>query len=195
MNLFDLPSANVQSKSNEWYTSKPYIEAARTVMNGIDLDPASCELANRTVKANRYYTKDDNGLTLPWYGNVWLNPPYGRIYGTEGTTSFVSKLIQEYKQGTVQQAIILTMMGMYASWFFRLLEYLVCFLEEKPVFYRPDGTNGKLGFAACCTYLGPNESAFIEHFSKFGRIAKAVDTPKPKITPLSLWEVSHDNIS
>lgn len=177
-------------KSNEWYSPTKYVDAAREVMGAIDLDPASCEMANRTVKATRYYTQVDNGLIQPWYGRVWCNPPYGKIYGTEGTTSFVSKLIQEYKQGNIQQAIILTMMGMYANWFFRLLEYHVCFLEEKPIFYRPDGTNGKLGFAACCTYLGSNETKFIEVFSQFGRIAKAIDIPKPKITPLSLWEVS-----
>ena len=48
--------------SNEWYTPTQYVEAARRVLGGIDLDPASCEVANATVKATRYLTKDDDGL-------------------------------------------------------------------------------------------------------------------------------------
>lgn len=174
--------------TNEWYTPAKYIEAAREVMHGIDLDPASCELANQTVKAARYYTEQDNGLLQPWYGNIWLNPPYGRMYKNTGTTAFVSRLIRDYEQGNIQQAIILTMLGMYARWFFRLLDYPICYLEEKPIFYRPDGTNGKLGFAACCFYLGTNEQEFVKNFSPFGRVAKTIDTPAVAPVALDLWE-------
>jgi hypothetical protein len=40
----------------EWYTKPAYIEAARRVLGGIDLDPASCDLAQQTVKATAFYT-------------------------------------------------------------------------------------------------------------------------------------------
>lgn len=176
-----------KQKSNEWYTPARYIEAARAVMGGIDLDPASCELANHTVQATRYYSKEDDGLSKDWYGRVWLNPPYGRMYKGTGTTAFVTRLIEEYAKGTVEQAIILTMMGMYANWFFRLLQYPVCFLGQKPLFCLPDGTITKHGFAACCTYLGPHESRFIEVFSQFGTIAKRV-SPVMTHEPPRLWE-------
>ena len=65
-------------KSFEHYTPDDYVEAARYVLGRIDLDPASCALANQTVRAGRYYSKEDDGLQQPWFGNVYLNPPGDR---------------------------------------------------------------------------------------------------------------------
>lgn len=65
--------------SPEWYTPEPFVEAARRVMGAIDLDPASHEEANRTVKAAKYYTEAENGLMQEWRGRVFLNPPGGLV--------------------------------------------------------------------------------------------------------------------
>jgi ParB family chromosome partitioning protein len=55
--------AKTSSKTTDERYSPPWIvEGARTVMGSIDLDPASCELANTTVKANRYYSRNVDGL-------------------------------------------------------------------------------------------------------------------------------------
>jgi hypothetical protein len=65
--------------SPEWYTPAPIVEAARRVLGAIDLDPASHEEANRTVKAARYFTEADNGLVQEWEGRVFINPPGGLV--------------------------------------------------------------------------------------------------------------------
>jgi hypothetical protein len=75
--------------SPEWYTPSPFVEAAREVMGGIDLDPASHEEANGTVKAARYFTAKDDGLQQPWIGRVFLNPPGGLV------AEFWRKLMRE----------------------------------------------------------------------------------------------------
>ena len=62
------------SESAECYTPAPIMEAARQVMGRIDLDPASKPTANKTVGATRFYDRDENGLSMPWRGRVWLNP-------------------------------------------------------------------------------------------------------------------------
>ena len=44
-------------------------------MGEIDLDPASCAFpAQQVVRATTFYTKEQNGLTLPWRGRVRAEP-------------------------------------------------------------------------------------------------------------------------
>jgi hypothetical protein len=50
------------------------------VFGVFDLDPCSPTSNARTapVKAKVYYTEDDDGLSLPWFGVTFVNPPYNR---------------------------------------------------------------------------------------------------------------------
>lgn len=185
--LFDVP-AMPQDLRNEWYTPVRYI----------DLDPASCELANRTVKATRYYDAHTNGLDKPWHGNIWLNPPFGKVRNKSGIRIFTEKLIEEYRAGHIEQAVFLGTSDCDASWFHSLWDFLICFPDHNVYFNRPvdeDRTEKEARhghwFGTVFVYLGPNEATFIDEFSQFGTIAKRVSTPRTKPAPLSLWEVSN----
>jgi len=85
--------------SPEWYTPTGYVEAARRVMGRIDLDPASHEEANLTVKATTFYTAEDDGLHQPWHGRVFLNPPGGLV------PEFWYALMVAWAEGRIDQAI------------------------------------------------------------------------------------------
>ena len=73
MNLF---GEEPQPSRDDWYTPPPVVAAARPVMGGIDLDPASCAEANRVVRADTFWTATDSPLARDWFGRVWLNPPF-----------------------------------------------------------------------------------------------------------------------
>lgn len=165
-----------QSTSNEWYTPAVYIEAAREVMGSIDLDPASCAFANQMVKAARYYTIHDDGLLQDWHGNVWLNPPYGRLNGKSNQALWSQKLIAEHRTGRVRQALMLTNVATGTRWFSPLWDFPICFVVGRIQFY----TDGyKLGQGAthdnAIVYLGENDARFVEFFSQFGPIVRRVD--------------------
>ena len=43
-----------------------------------DLDVSSPEGGVDWIPADNYYTENDNGLEKPWFGKVWMNPPFSK---------------------------------------------------------------------------------------------------------------------
>ena len=75
--LFEVTAADVASTNDERYTPRWIFDAAGLTF---DLDvcaPVAPEF--RTCPARRYLTVLDDGLTAPWAGLVWMNPPYSNI--------------------------------------------------------------------------------------------------------------------
>jgi hypothetical protein len=77
LEVIKVPLGRHSSESSEHYTPSLLCEMARSVMGVIDLDPASCEEANRTVKARAFFSRAENGFTRAWNGRVFINPPGG----------------------------------------------------------------------------------------------------------------------
>lgn len=98
------------SKSSEWYTPKYIITDVKKVLGEIDLDPASNTTANSWICAKNIYTKEDDGYIKPWYGKIFLNPPYGQASkktGNYGSSAWLIKAWEEYTKGNVIDAIII----------------------------------------------------------------------------------------
>ena len=159
------PHVSFNSGENEWYTPLEYIEAAREVLGSIDLDPASSDIANQTVKATQYYTAEMDGLSLPWFGNVWINPPYS----SDLIGRFIDKMLEEC--GNIEQAIVLVNNATETQWFTKAIEITsaVCFPQGRVKFLDTNGNAiGAPLQGQALLYIGQNEHCFCTVFSRFG---------------------------
>lgn len=154
------------SETNEWYTPARYIEAARQVLGGIDVDPASCAVANTTVQAPVWYGKETNGLTHDWPGRVWLNPPYGGF-----SALFTARLVEQCRAGITTAAILLVNAhSTETAWFQPLWDCVLCFTDHRINFVSPDSAASGSTHGSVFAYLGPEPGRFREVFSRFGAI-------------------------
>ena len=155
------------SESDNWYTPKAYIAAAKKVLGEIDLDPASCKEANKVVRAKKFFDSDDDGLSRPWKGKVWLNPPYGK----KGP-QFVSKLITEYKDENVEEALLLVNSHCTdAKWFKPLFDYVLCFTGHRTQFWTPEKDSiGGSTHGSVIVYFGRRRDKFVKYFEPFGAV-------------------------
>ena len=70
------------------------------------LDPCATP---ENAKCQTFYTKEQNGLALPWEGAVFCNPPYGR-----GIGDWIRKAVLESQRGAV--VVCLTFVRSDTEW-------------------------------------------------------------------------------
>ena len=158
--------------NDEWYTQRQYILSAIAVMGGIDCDPASNDIAQNTVKATTYYTKETDGLSQYWFGRVWMNPPYS----SKLIQPFCQRLTDLYSICAVTEFITLTNNATETKWFDSLMSVAscVCLVKGRIRFVSPDGALGKTPLQGqCFIYAGENKDKFQTEFSKYGKVLHA----------------------
>lgn len=79
------------SERQDWGTPPEFIEWLAYEFGWMPTLDASA--SDHNAKAQDYYTIEHDGLGLPWYGDVWLNPPFGR----KELTSWLNKCREEYE--------------------------------------------------------------------------------------------------
>lgn len=181
--------------SSDWYTPSAYVDAAREVMGGIDVDPASHADANVTIKAPRFFAEEDNGLIRLWPGRVFLNPPGGKV------TEFWVKLMHEWEMRHTDQAIWIgySLEQLQTLQQVRVLktplDFPICIPSRRIAFVENEAkkairlakiraenaarwTRGEKlksekngpSHGNYVTYLGPNVEEFVRVFSPFGKV-------------------------
>jgi hypothetical protein len=164
------------SGDSEYFTPPRYVETVRNVLGEIDLDPASCADAQQTARARKYFTKADGALQRPWWGRVFLNPPFAR----ELIGPFVRKLLAEHSAGRVSEAILLVNSNTSARWFQQAARVAdaICFTDHNIAFIH--ATHGAMGRAAvgqAFFYFGPDVEKFARRFADVGFLALGLMNP------------------
>lgn len=151
--------------ADDFYTNEQVIECARSLYSGqIDLDPASHAIANRTVRAKRIFTREENGLNKPWAGNIWLNPPFSQW------ALWVDKFLAEWRSKRINQACILAATRTITAQYFSPLVVTadaVCIFRGRIPFWGGHATLSP-NDGHCVFYFGPNRDGFKSAFSPVG---------------------------
>jgi len=115
----DMTAIIHSSASTEWATPQWFVDrlAEEFAPGGFDLDPAARDWS---AKAPVYYSLDrgEDGLELPWFGNVWVNPPYGR--GKIGWR-WLSKMVHEVTEGAAELVVALMPARTDTAWWHELV--------------------------------------------------------------------------
>ncbi len=163
--LLDPRQLDAGDESDGWYTPPWIVEAAREVLGGIDMDPATCAAAQSIVKAGTWYTEAEDGLAHIWHGRLWLNPPYS------APTVWVRKAIQHYKAGDVPAALIITNSYTETGWWQDLAAVAtILFFRGRINFWHPEKTSTQNRTGQTMAYLGSDVDRFRAVFGRYGAI-------------------------
>lgn len=161
-----------------WLTPSHIIDDARAVMGGIELDPASCQVANDVIGAERFFDEAQDGLAQSWAcESLWCNPPYSK------NRLWVPRFVEAVSTGEAKQGILLVFANTDVKWFQPLWNLWVCFTRGRIRFVRPDGTVGSSSpKGSAIVYGGPNVRQFAQIFGQHGEII-----PPRWMRPWSSW--------
>lgn len=100
-----LTDAGQDPDDNEYATPGKIWRPLSRAVDGFDLDPASG--AESTPIADERYTKDDDGLTQSWHGDVFLNIPWSSNGDGSAKKRWLRKVRHEIDREEVQRIVVL----------------------------------------------------------------------------------------
>jgi len=123
--------ARPNAGTHVWLTPPEIIRA----LGAFDLDPCAAPEPRPWSTADAHYTEKNDGLTQPWRGRVWLNPPYGKH-----TVAWLERLA---KHGDgIALVFARTETEMFQRWVWPEADSLL-FMAKRPHFHYADGTRAK----------------------------------------------------
>lgn len=141
-----------ETTSDDYYTPKWIFD---TLELHFDLDVASPPHPTH-VPCDRYYTQADDGLTQPWHGRVWLNPPYSKP----------SPWVERFCAHANGVALLPTSNGQW--WRSLWQQHKVQFVPMKPIrFIAGDGRKiGTMPLPVWLVAIGDDNVAALQNFGR-----------------------------
>lgn len=120
------------AETHVWLTPPGIIKA----LGEFTLDPCALPDHERPWDTAHYhYSLPDDGLSMPWFNRVWLNPPYGKH-----TAAWLEKMAAHGCGTALVFARTETEMFRRFVW---PAASAVMFLAKRPHFHYPDGARAK----------------------------------------------------
>jgi phage N-6-adenine-methyltransferase len=110
------------SQSDEWATPQDLFDALNAAFK-FTLDPCA---THQNAKCRRYFTRAKNGLKQPWFGRVFMNPPYGRSIG-----KWIKKAYEESRHNAELVVCLLPSRTDTAWWHDYCMKGTLCFIRGR----------------------------------------------------------------
>lgn len=157
--VLDIGFAHDRTTGKEdWLTPPSVIRACGT----FDLDPCS-PMPRPWDTAKTHYTLADNGLTKPWFGRVWLNPPYGN------QTDKWMQMLAQHGNG-IALIFARTETGSFFPWVWDYADAIL-FIKGRLRFWTKEGREGgTAGAPSVLIAYGENNVTALEKSGIGGRL-------------------------
>jgi len=165
--LFEVTADAVALTGNDWYTPRWIFDAAGLVFDVDVCAPVNPEF--RTCPARRYLTAVDDGLTAPWEGTVWMNPPYGE------PSAWVDRFADH------GDGLALLQMPKRTRWQARMLGAADALTILNVVFTRPDGSTADVPWPIMLFAIGAESIAALSQVATADVTTRGAYHVRPRI--------------
>ena len=115
------------SERQDWGTPRAFLEWLETDRSWTpNLDAAA---SIRNAKAPHFFTEDDDSLSKDWFGDVWLNTPFGNEL-----PKFMKKCAEQIKRKEVWSIMVLIPARTDTKWFHEIVmphAYLIYLIKGR----------------------------------------------------------------
>ena len=158
-------------KGDENYTPDYFLTPCKEFLGAIDLDPYSCEIANKTIGAVNIYTRKDDALAQDWtsFNRKWVNPPY--------SAGLIGKAIAKtLEYSHIGETLLLVNTSSSAKWFQSCMEKCAAYLHpsKRINFDSPFRTSKGNRYDQTLFYFGDRPLEFAEALSSLGNAVQPI---------------------
>jgi len=160
---------HTQDETDNEYATPPKIwRPLDRAVDGFDLDPASG--AEPTPIADERFTVADDGLTQPWFGSVWLNPPWSSNGDGSAKDRWLTKARNEAARDAVDVVLVLLPADTSAHWFHDHVTAAEAWCLVGPGRIPFIGMDRNPAFAMCLAAYGTVDEEIVGALEQFGAV-------------------------